>query len=120
MKTQDASQPGSLAAPSGSGCPECDQALVHPRGGDSYCENCGWPDDSRAKSTVTYKQLKAALALCKWQIQSDGGDPPPEYDPDNSAAADACWNQGMDQMGTALLNWFDGHCATQNSELNER
>lgn len=26
-------------------CPSCKEALIFPRGGSPYCEECGWPDE---------------------------------------------------------------------------
>jgi len=26
-------------------CPACRELLIFPRGGDSYCEECGWPNE---------------------------------------------------------------------------
>lgn len=28
-------------------CPNCGESTIQHRGGDTYCENCGWPDERR-------------------------------------------------------------------------
>lgn len=62
--------------------------------------------------TLTYSELKAVLQNCRWGIESaPGEDPPAGYEalpPEQAEIADACWHRGMEQLSTALLNyWYD-------------
>ena len=40
-------------------CPQCNSVLVEPRGLEKYCEECGFPDENRAKFTLI--EIKAYL-----------------------------------------------------------
>lgn len=62
--------------------------------------------------TLTYAELEALLHHCRWGIESaPGEDPPAGYEalpPEQAEIADACWHRGMEQLSTALLNyWYD-------------
>jgi hypothetical protein len=60
--------------------------------------------------TITYKDLEKAVRDCRDKITSDGGNPPDGYDPTDERVfkvADACWFDGMDRMGRAILSWAE-------------
>lgn len=62
--------------------------------------------------TLTYAELEALLQNCRWGVESaPGEDPPDGYEalpPEQAEIADACWHRGMEQLSTALLNyWYD-------------
>ena len=61
-------------------------------------------------ATVTYAQMQAALKSCRHIIESaPGEDPPDGYEtltPEQAEIADACWQRGMEQMETQILNWL--------------
>lgn len=62
--------------------------------------------------SLTYAELEALLQNCRWGIESAPGEDPPDgyeaLEPEQAEVADACWHSGMDQLSTALLNyWFD-------------
>lgn len=40
-------------------CPQCNTILVEPRGLEKYCEDCGFPDENRARFTLI--EIKAYL-----------------------------------------------------------
>lgn len=62
--------------------------------------------------SLTYAELEALLQNCRRRIESaPDEDPPAGYEalpPEQAEIADACWRSGMQQLSTALLNyWFD-------------
>ena len=99
-------------------CPQCGESIVQTNLGngqtDYYCEECGWPDENReayippGELKITYAKLQQVIKECCSQIESAPGEPPEGYDVENAElvkVADASWEQGMRQLGTALLNW---------------
>ena len=99
-------------------CPQCGESIVQTNLGDGktddYCEECGWPDENReayippGELKITYAKLQQVIKECCSQIESAPGEPPEGYDVENAElvkVADASWEQGMRQLGTALLNW---------------
>ena len=52
-------------------CPQCSALLVHPREGESYCENCGFPNENRCEFSLV--EIKAYLRsmFCKVSCSED-------------------------------------------------
>ena len=74
--------------------------------------------------TLTYAELEALLQNCRWGIESaPGEDPPAGYEalpPEQAEIADACWHRGMEQLSTALLNyWYDHGAAPKSPNIRQ-
>ena len=111
-------------------CPQCGESIVQTNLGngqtDDYCEECGWPDENRpayippGELKITYAKLQQVIKECCSQIESAPGEPPEGYDVENAElvkVADASWEQGMRQLGTALLNWAYDELQAPNNQI---
>ena len=109
-------------------CPQCGESIVQTNLGngqtDDYCEECGWSHENRpayippGELKITYAKLQQVIKECCSQIESAPGEPPEGYDVENAElvkVADASWEQGMRQLGTALLNWAYDELQAPNS-----